>query len=362
MQAKIRTIFHLDMDAFYASIEQRDDVAFRDKPIIVGADPQSGRGRGVVAACSYQARKFGIHSAMPISRAFRLCSEGIYLPPDFPKYQKVSQEIRGILRSFTQRIEPVSIDEAFLDMSERVRDEENAIAVARFIKSRIFDEQGLASSVGIAPNKFVAKIASDMDKPDGLVLVSSNEVQLFLDPLPISRLWGVGPKTEERLSEMGINTILQLRHFDKYRLIKRLGKMGEHLWKLSNGIDDRPVVESRAPKSIGHERTFSEDVRDDRLLEKTLNELSGKIAKRLSCRDYTGRTIVLKLRYSDFTTITRQITLSQSVQSAPEICNISRQLLQRFLDPSRWVRLIGVSLSSLRLSQDSDQLQQMRLF
>ena len=362
MQAKIRTIFHLDMDAFYASIEQRDDAAFKDKPIIVGADPKSGQGRGVVAACSYQAREFGIHSAMPISRAFRLCPEGIYLPPDFPKYQRVSQEIRGILRSFTQRIEPVSIDEAFLDMSERVRDEENAITMARSVKSRIFDEQRLVSSVGIAPNKFVAKIASDMDKPDGLVLVSSGEVQLFLDPLPISRLWGVGPKTEERLSEMEINTILQLRHFDKYRLIKRLGKMGEHLWKLSNGIDDRTVVGSRAPKSIGHERTFSEDVRDERLLEETLNELSGKIAKRLSCRDYTGRTIILKLRYSDFTTITRQITLSQPVRSAPEICNISQQLLQRFLDSSRWVRLIGVSLSSLRLSQDTDRLQQMRLF
>ena len=265
-----RTIFHVDMDAFYSSVEQREHPEYRGKAVVVGADPQEGKGRGVVAACSYVARTFGIHSAMPISQAFRLCPTGIYLRPDFKKYTQVSREIRTIFRSFSDLVEPLSIDEAFLDMSHQVKDPATALELAQSLKAEIVQTQHLTSSVGIAPSKFVAKIASDLEKPDGLVLVCLDQVQSFLDPLPISRLWGVGPKTETKLSEMEIRTILQLRHYDKRALVERFGKLGAHLWRLSNGLDDRPVVQNREAKSIGHETTFAEDAWENETLEHAL--------------------------------------------------------------------------------------------
>ncbi|MDA2928968.1 DNA polymerase IV [Acidobacteria bacterium AH-259-O06] len=357
-----RTIFHVDMDAFYASVEQRDHPAYGAKPVIVGADPKGGQGRGVVAACSYDARKFGIHSAMPISKAFQLCPKGIYLRPNFKKYTEVSREIRTIFHCFTDLIEPLSIDEAFLDMCHAVQDEKTALQVAQSLKHRIFQEQQLTSSIGIAPSKFVAKIASDLKKPNGLVLVCSNEVQSFLDPLPISRLWGVGPKTAARLSEMGIKTILQLRHFDKLDLVQRFGKLGEHLWKLSNGIDNRPVVEDREPKSIGHETTFSEDVLDNHVLEQTLERLSKSVSERLGKRELSAKTVNLKLRYSDFTTITRQTTLREPLEGASDIYSVAQRLLRRFRDPSRKIRLIGVSVSSLESALSLAFPRQMKLF
>ena len=342
-----RTIFHVDMDAFYAAVEQRDCPNHRGSPVIVGADPKGGQGRGVVAACSYQARRFGIHSAMAISKAFRLCPKGVYLRPDFKKYTEVSLEIRTTLRGFTDRIEPLSIDEAFLDVSDVAADEQRAVGMAHDLKQEILRAQRLSCSVGIAPNKFVAKIASDLEKPDGLVLVRPNEVQSFLDPLPISRLWGVGPRTEARLATMGVKTILQLRHFEKTRLVHALGKQGEHLWRLSNGIDERPVVERQAPKSIGHERTFPEDVLDGRILQETLQRLSESVAERLQKRVLSGRRVTLKLRYADFTTTTRQITLAEAVDVGADIQAIALKLLHRFRDPDQKIRLIGVSVSSL---------------
>ena len=226
-----RTIFHVDMDAFYAAVEQRDYPEYRDQPVIVGADPKGGRGRGVVAACSYEARKFGIHSALPISRAFRLCPDGVYLRPDLKRYVQVSKKIRAIFRTYTDCVEPLSIDEAFLDISHAANRSDLAFEVARSLKDTILKEQRLIASIGIAPNKFVAKIASDIEKPDGLVLVGPSDMQSFLDPLSISRLWGVGPKTETKLVKIGIKPILQLRHYDKIILIERFGKVGEHLWK-----------------------------------------------------------------------------------------------------------------------------------
>ncbi|MDA2935217.1 DNA polymerase IV [Acidobacteria bacterium AH-259-D05] len=356
-----RTIFHVDMDAFYASVEQRDHPEYRGKPVIVGADPKEGRGRGVVAACSYQARRFGIHSALPISRAFRLCPQGTYLRPDLKKYGQVSREIRAIFRSFTDLVEPLSIDEAFLDMSHQVNNDASAIEVARSLKSKIVEEQRLASSIGIAPNKFVAKIASDLKKPDGLLLVSSGDVQSFLDPLPIARLWGVGPKTESKLSRMGIKTILQLRHYDKTVLTSRFGKLGEHLWNLSNGVDHRPVVTKREAKSIGHEKTFPEDAWDNETLEQTLKHLCNKVSERLCNRGLAGKTVTLKLRYSDFTTITRQTTLRDAVESGMDIYQTVHGLLRRFRDPKQKIRLVGVSLSSFESALDRTA-RQMKLF
>jgi len=349
------------MDAFYASVEQREHPDYRGKPVIVGADPREGRGRGVVAACSYEARTFGIHSAMPISRAFRLCPNGIYLRPDFKKYTQVSRDIRTIFHSFADLVEPLSIDEAFLDMSQDVSDGEAAVKIAQSLKSRIFQDQQLTSSIGIAPNKFVAKIASDLKKPDGLTLVLSYQVQSFLDPLPISRLWGVGPKTETKLSKMGIKTILQLRHYNKDVLVQRLGKMGAHLWNLSNGVDNRPVMESREAKSIGHEHTFPEDAWDNKALEQTLFRLSASISQRLSKKGLSGKTVTLKLRYSDFTTITRQTTLREALEDESDIYQVARKLLRKFRDPKRKIRLIGVSVSSLESELDPS-CRQMKLF
>ncbi len=349
------------MDAFYASIEQRERPEYRGKPVIVGADPREGRGRGVVAACSYEARRFGIHSAMPIGRAFRLCPKGIYLRPEFKKYTQVSRDIRAIFRSFAYLVEPLSIDEAFLDMSQEVSDGEAAVKVAQLLKNTILQDQQLTSSIGIAPNKFVAKIASDLKKPDGLTLVLSHQVQSFLDPLPISRLWGVGPKTETKLSQMGIKTILQLRHYQKDVLVQRLGKMGAHLWTLSNGVDNRPVMESREAKSIGHEHTFPEDAWDNETLEQTLFCLSASISQRLSKKGLSGKTITLKLRYSDFTTITRQTTLREALEDESDIYQLARKLLRKFRDSKRKIRLIGVSVSSLQ-SRNESARRQMRLF
>jgi DNA polymerase-4 len=349
------------MDAFYAAVEQRDCSRYRDKPVIVGADPKGGRGRGVVAACSYEARKFGIHSALPISRAFSLCPDGIYLRPDLKRYVQVSKKIRAIFHTLTDSVEPLSIDEAFLDMSHVANNDDSALEVARSLKNTILQEQGLAASIGIAPNKFVAKIASDIEKPDGLVLVVPCDVQRFLDPLAISRLWGVGPKTEAKLVKMGIKSILQLRHYDKTILAESFGKLGEHLWRLSNGIDERPVVVKREAKSIGHEKTFPEDVGDMETVEKTLQLLCGKVSERLCSRGLYGKTVTLKLRYSDFTTITRQTTFPQPVESADMLYPAVHRLLRKFCDPRQKIRLVGVSVSSF-VSERDRGAQQMKLF
>jgi nucleotidyltransferase/DNA polymerase involved in DNA repair len=356
-----QTIFHVDMDAFYAAVEQRDYPEYRDKPVIVGADPKGGRGRGVVAACSYEARRLGIHSALPISRAFRLCPDGIYLQSDMKRYVQVSKEIRTIFRSYTDLVEPLSIDEAFLDVSQAVHNSTSALEVARSLKEKILKEQQLVASIGIAPNKFVAKIASDIEKPNGLVLVSPSDVQSFLDPLLISSLWGVGPKTESKLVKMGIKTILQLRHYDKTSLIDRFGKLGEHLWELSNGIDERTVVVKREAKSICHEKTFPEDVGDIEILEKTLLMLCRRVSERLGARGLFGRTVTLKLRYSDFTTITRQRTFPQAVESADKIYLTVHRLLRKSCDSRQKIRLVGVSVSSFESELDRGA-QQMKLF
>ena len=343
-----RTIFHVDMDAFYASVEQRDHVEYRGKPVIVGADPQRGLGRGVVAACSYEARRFGVRSAMPIGRAFRLCPQGVYLRPDFAKYVDTSRIIRRIFRSFTDVVEPVSIDEAFLDMSEQASDEATVLETARSLKREVLASQQLTVSVGVGPNKFVAKIASDLKKPDGLLLVREEEVQRFLDPLLVSRIWGVGPKTAVKLKRMGIETILQLRHANQELLVSCFGRLGAQLWKLSQGIDDRPVIVYREPQSVGHETTFSRDVEDIKRLERTLDYLCENVSRRLRKYRLSAKTVTLKLRYSDFTTITRQQTFRHPFSDAVDILFVAESLLRRFRDPKRRVRLLGVSVSSLQ--------------
>ena len=342
-----RIIFHIDMDAFYASIEQRDNPDFRGRPVIVGSDPQQGRGRGVVAACSYEARKFGIHSAQAISQAWRACPHAVFLRPDMAKYQENSRRILALFREVSPSVEQLSIDEAFLDMSDVVSGYDDAISLAYRLKRRIHQEEGLTASVGIAENKFLAKIASDMRKPNGVYAVRPEKTREFLAPLPVARLWGVGPITEGRLSSLGITTVQQLQGAEGQLILARFGKQGELLAQLVRGIDNRPLVTTRRPKSVGHEHTFASDTRDRAILLATLRQMGEKVSLRLKKHNLLCRTVCLKLRYEDFTTFTRQARSRIPLGTSPEINRISRDLFISHWDRSRKIRLIGVSVSSL---------------
>ena len=266
---KERFIVHVDMDAFYASVEQRDFPEYQGKPVIVGADPKGGQGRGVVAACSYEAREFGIHSAMPISFAYKRCPHGVYLRGNMKIYVDISRQVFQILERFTPDVEPISIDEAFLDITGSYKLIGTPEETCKKIKAAIQAETGLVASIGMAPNKMTAKIASDLEKPDGLVIVSREGLLDFLHPLPVGKLWGVGKRTKEELTRLGIKTIGDLASKDIKDLSKLLGKSGVHVWKLANGIDPRDVETSVGIKSIGHEHTFDEDVTDPRTIEDT---------------------------------------------------------------------------------------------
>jgi len=353
----VRSILHVDMDAFYASVEQLDHPEYKSKPVIVGADPRDGKGRGVVAACSYEARKFGVRSALPISRAWKLCPEGIYVRPRMKRYVEVSGQVMEVFRHFTDLVEPLSIDEAFLDITGSIALLGPPVEIARAIKKEIREKTGLTASVGLAPNKFLAKIASDIRKPDGFVVIEPNEIETFLRDLPISRLWGVGPKTEVRLHEIGFRKIGDVAAADRESLVRRLGSLGEHLYQLSHGQDERPVVPNWEPKSISSETTFEEDTNDRELLLATILELSDHVAQRLRKDGYRARKVTLKLRYSSFTTYTKQHSLDKLVQTGEDIAAVARGLFRQF--PLRQkIRLIGVAAGDLhRHGGDPQQLQ-----
>ncbi len=351
-----RWILHLDMDAFYASVEQRDQPSFAGRPVIVGADPKDGRGRGVVAACSYEARRYGVHSAMPISQAFRRCPEGVYVRPDFASYSAASREIRSILNTYSALVEPISIDEAFLDFTDLVTSEEEVLERARELKARILESQQLTASVGIGPSKLIAKIASDFEKPDGLYMVREGAVQDFLDPLPVSRIWGVGPKTSERLGKLGIETVCELRSIERSVLSRLFGQFGGALWKMARGIDNRQVSTHRETKSVSHETTFLEDEDNVEVLEGTLEKLARRVSERLQRDDLSGKTTVLKLRYSDFETLTRQSSLKTATNDANEIAFRIVRLFRRHRAAGRKIRLLGVAVSRLEHGRGSQQL------
>jgi len=342
-----RVILHVDMDAFYASIEQLDDPNLKGRPVIVGADPRQGLGRGVVAACSYEARKFGVRSALPISRAWKLCPEGAYVRPRMERYVEVSHEVMEVLRRFTNLVEPLSIDEAFLDVTGSTTLFGAPIQIARAVKKQIREATGLTASAGVAPNKFLAKIASDLKKPDGLVVVDPDGVQAFLDDLPISRLWGVGPKTEVRLREMGLHTIGAVRARRQEDLTQALGNnMGAHLHQLAMGSDDRPVVPNWEPKSISNETTFEEDTRDRELLVKTIRRLAESVGRRLRRDNYRARKVTLKVRLEPFETHTRQVSLKRPVDTDEEIIRLALSLFDQF-SLERRIRLIGVGTGDI---------------
>jgi len=330
------------MDAFYASVEQRDRPELRGQPVIVGADPS---GRGVVSAASYEARRFGVHSAMPIGRAVRLCPHGSFLPVDMAKYAAVSRQVMEILAAFTPLLEPLSIDEAFLDVTGTEGLHGNGPAVAQTIKSRIAAALSLTASVGVAANKFVAKVASDLRKPDGLVVVEPGREADFLAPLPVSRLWGVGRVTGASLQELGISTIGQLASLPLEFLQARFGSGARGLQDLAFGRDERAVEPFAAPKSMGAEETFGQDHRDVERLAATLREQAERVARELRDEGYAGRCVTLKLRFADFSTLTRRHT-DDATQDGLLIYRRARALLDRI--PLRQaVRLIGLSVSGL---------------
>ena len=337
-----RLVMHVDMDAFFASVEQLDHEEYRGKPLIVGGLG----GRGVVSTCSYEARRFGVHSAMPMGRAQQLCPQGIFIEGNYPRYAAVSAQIFAIFARYSPLIEPLSIDEAFLDLTGMERLMESPQQYAQVLKAEIREQTGIVASVGIAPNKFLAKLASDLDKPDGLVIITKENMAATLEPLSVGRIWGVGRKAAAELSAMHVRTIGELRRFDHARLAARMGeRMASHLLALAHGIDDRPVAPRGRAKSIGKETTFPEDLQSAAAAEQVLLELSEKVGWRLRKAGMKGRTIQLKLRRGDFKTYTRSRTLPDATCYDEEIYHTVRELF-RELRLSRGIRLLGVSASN----------------
>jgi len=351
----VRTILHLDMDAFFAAVEQRDRPELRGRPVIIGADPRGGHGRGVVSTASYEARRFGVGSAMPISQAWRRCPHGIYLPPDMEKYAHESERVMEILRRVTDLVEPVSIDEAFLDVTGSARALGDGETIARRLKREIRDETQLTASVGVAGSMLVAKIASDMRKPDGLVVVPPGTEAAFLAPLPVRRLWGIGPKMEEQLAKLGVATIGELASLDPSRLERRMGTHGHDLQRLARGEDEREVVASGAgPKSLGQEHTYGEDTDDPARLRATLLQLADAVAARLRAHGLLARTVTLKYRDERFSTTTHARTLREPTDSGSVLFETASAL---FADVhcGRRVRLLGIYAS--HFGEEAPQLE-----
>ena len=353
-----RWIMHVDMDAFFASIEQLDHPEYKGHPVIVGGLSS----RGVVATCSYEARKFGVHSAMPISRAKKLCPDGIYVYPRMDRYKEVSHQIFSIMKEFTPHIEPLSIDEAFLEVSGMSTMYSGPKALGRAIKDRVYEQTGLIISAGLAPNKFLAKLASDLDKPDGLVVIPYGREKEILAPLPIKRIWGVGPHTEKRLKAGGFHLMRHIQALpDERSLIPIVGNQARRIWELANGIDDRPVETDRKIQSIGAEETYEEDLTDGSTIELEFRYFANRLSKRLRKRNLLGNTVSIKVRYDDFTTVSRQKRLDTPsdhehvfFETALLLWNklmqdkTSKQLKGvTFMDPPGPIRLLGLTVSGL---------------
>jgi nucleotidyltransferase/DNA polymerase involved in DNA repair len=344
-----RFIVHVDMDAFFAAIEQRDRPSLLGKPVVVGADPKGGKGRGVVSTCSYEARKFGIASAMPISQAYKKCPKAIFLPVDMDKYAEVSDQIHTLLYDFTPDIEPISIDEAFLDITGSCHLFGGALKTCKAIKQRLKKETSLTCSIGLAPTKMAAKIASDLKKPDGLVEVTQGSLLDFLWPLEVTKIWGLGKKTQKVLNDIGIKTIGDLAKHSKEELIDIFGKNGQYFWELSQGIDEREVETEEEEKSISNETTFATDTKDEQKIKATLLLLSEKVSARLRFAEFKGKTITLKIRLEDFSTFTRAHTLVESTNYVDVIYAQILSLFDKFKRKGKKVRLVGVKVSGLTL-------------
>ena len=340
----MRRVLHIDMDAFFSSVEEKRHPGLAGKPVVVGGEGDPTK-RGVVSTASYEARKFGIHSAMPLKTAHKLCPDAIFLPVDYEEYSRVSEEVKAILSNFSLIMEDVGIDEAFLDISSIDRPSEE---IAKEIKERIKEETGLTCSIGIAPNKLLAKMASDIQKPDGLTIIVEDDIRSRIWPLSVRKLWGVGPKTEAYLKKMGIQTVGNLASISLDRLIEEFGQSyGRYLYEASRGIDESPLVTHWEPKSISRETTFQRDVDNWQVIAKTLAELTKEVVINMKEEGYQGRTITLKIRFNDFKTYTRAKTLNKHTDSEEEIRKAAFDCLGR-LQLKKKVRLIGVRISHLK--------------
>jgi len=345
----VRKILHIDMDAFYAAIEQRDNPELHGKPIAVGGSPN---GRGVLATASYEARAYGLRSAMPASWAKQLCPHVHFVTPRISVYREVSQEVFAILRGHTNLVEPLSLDEAFVDVTECVGSTGSATLLAQEILSQIFHSTQLTASAGVAPNKFLAKIASDMNKPNGLTVIPPRDVESLLSSLPVGKVPGIGKKTEEKMKELGILNLGDIRALGEERLRERFGKNGSWFFRLSQGIDSREVQPEREAKSVSTEDTFSEDLLDPERISAELDTLSASLFSRLQKKEYFGRTLTLKVTYSDFTKITRSRTHEEVFDSPEKILIVASELTELTEAGSRPIRLLGLGVSNLTNSAE----------
>jgi DNA polymerase-4 len=349
-----RKIIHIDMDAFYASVEQRDDPSLRGKPVIVGGDPNS---RAVVCAASYEARKFGVRSAISCAEAKRRCPQGIFIPPRFTAYREASDTVMSILQTVTDKIEPLSLDEAYLDVTTNLLNERSATRVAEYLRREIFAKTQLTASAGVSFNKFLAKIGSDLNKPNGMAVITPDKMEAILLPMSVDKLWGVGKKTFEKLKLEGILTVADVRKRSPEQLERVLGSMGQWLWDLSHGRDDREVESNWDRKSYGSERTFDQDILAISKLDKEVEELSEEISESLKEMGWYAMTFTLKIKYFDFKQVTRSSTLTIPTDSAEIIYQKMKKLLLDKTDAGKIpIRLVGVSASHFIREDDPLQL------
>ncbi len=353
----LRKIIHVDMDAFYASVEQRDCPRYRNRPVAVGGS----RHRGVVAAASYEARKFGIHSAMPSAIALRKCPSLIFVKPRFDIYREVSHQIRVIFKRYTDLVEPLSLDEAYLDVTENKLRQPSATLIAREIRASIKTETGLTASAGVSFNKFLAKVASDFDKPDGLTVITPEKAEIFLAGLPIHKFYGVGKVTARRMAAMGIRTGADLKKWSKPELVEKFGKTGSWYYKVVRGRDDRPVKPGRIRKSLGAEHTFDTDLVDLDFMLLQLKKIIRTVWKRAGKARLSGKTVTLKIKYFNFVQTTRSTTLPIMISSEAQLTEVVYGLLQKPASPDQPVRLLGVTLSNLSTEQPDSQEGQLEL-
>lgn len=353
----MRKIIHVDMDMFYAAVELLERPELGDQPVVVGGSPQS---RSVVTTANYVARKYGIHSAMSCAEAYRRCPECVFIKPDFPKYQKYSQIIRSIFFKYTDLVEPLSLDEAYVDVTVNKAAEPSATRIAVAIKKEIFEQTGLTASAGVAPNMFVAKIASDFKKPDGLTVVPPERVLDFIRPLPVRRIPGIGPVSDAHMAKLGIRTVEDLAKQTREWLEERFGSFGQYLWEIARGIDEREVTPSWERKSLGEEETFERDLLDVSEIEDYLRDCARRVFDQLRKEGKRARTVTLKIKYYDFRSITRRRTLEDFIATPDEIFAVVRDLLARTDAGRVKIRLAGISLSSFNRKEKAGHAEQLQ--
>lgn len=354
----IRKIIHVDMDAFFASVEQRDEPSYRGKPIVVGGSPEN---RGVVAAASYEARQYGIHSAMPARSAKQRCPHLIFVRPRFEVYKSVSNQIREIFFQYTDLVEPLSLDEAYLDVTTNKRGMNSATLIAKEIKERILEETHLTASAGVSINKFLAKTASGLKKPNGLCLITPDKAETFVETLPIESFYGIGKVTAEKMRGLGIFSGADLKSWTESALVERFGKMGRFYYQIARGQDDRMVEPNRICKSIGAEESFAVDLSERREMLAALAEIASTVKKRLDESRGGGRTITLKVKYADYKQVTRSRTVLESIQEAEGILDIAIELLDGTEATKKKVRLLGISMSNLDSERENDEFKQLTI-